>query len=100
MTMSNSRVILPAANRELGMDDELFAKLATASLILQQQARRSFPPAHVEKLLEYAAAVDEAAKRLRDSLMPGWVCGACGVFNGDAKERLRVCRCCGLARRT
>ena len=96
----NSKDVLPVANRELGMDDELFAKLATASLILQQQARRSFPPAHVEKLLEYAAAVDEAAKRLRDSLMPGWVCGACGVFNGDAKERLRACRCCGLARRT
>ena len=100
MTMSISRVILPAANRELGMDDELFAKLAVASLNLQQQARRALSQAYREKLLEYAAAVDEVAKRLRDSLMPGWVCGACGVFNGDAKERLRACRCCGLARRT
>ena len=98
--MSISRVILPAANRELGMDDELLAKLATASLILQQQARRSFSPAHGEKLLEYAAAINEAAKRLRDSLMPGWVCGACGVFNGDAKDRHGACRSCGLARRS
>ena len=96
----NSKDVLPVANRELGMDDELFAKLATASLILQQQARRSFPPAHREKLLEYAAAISEVSKRLKDSLMPGWICGACGAFNGDAKERLRACRCCGLARRT
>ena len=96
----NSKDVLPVANRELGMDDELFAKLATASLILQQRARRSFSPAHGEKLLEYAAAISEAAKRLKDSLMPGWICGACRVFNGDAKERLRACRCCGLARRT
>ena len=96
----NSKDVLPVANRELGMDDELFAKLATASLILQQQARRSFPPAHGEKLLEYAAAISEVSKRLKDSLMPGWICGACGAFNGDAKERLRACRCCGLARRT
>lgn len=98
--MNNSGVVLHTANRELGMDDELFAKLATASLILQQQARRSFSPAHGEKLLEYAAAISEASKRLKDSLMPGWVCGACGVFNGDAKERHGACRSCGLARRS
>ena len=96
----NSKDVLPVANRELGMDDELFAKLATASLNLQQQARRSLTQAYREKLLEYAAAISEASKRLKDSLMPGWICGACGAFNGDAKERLRACRCCGLARRT
>jgi hypothetical protein len=28
-------------------------------------------------------------------LLPGWACGACGTFNGSAKEVLRNCRACG-----
>jgi hypothetical protein len=30
-----------------------------------------------------------------DVLLPGWQCPGCLVFNGDAKERLEACRCCG-----
>ena len=32
-------------------------------------------------------------------MLPGWVCrDGCGAFNGDAKEALTECRCCGKAR--
>lgn len=36
----------------------------------------------------------------RGLLLPGWFCPApeCGVFNGEAKEPLDECRCCGGAR--
>lgn len=46
----------------------------------------------------HAQTVAEARRRLRASMLPGWIC-CCGVFNGDAKERLSACRSCGLARR-
>lgn len=32
------------------------------------------------------------------SMMPHWICRACCAFNGEAKERLAFCRCCGAAR--
>jgi transcriptional regulator with XRE-family HTH domain len=28
-------------------------------------------------------------------LLPGWFCGGCGVFNGEAKEKHYECRSCG-----
>ena len=31
-------------------------------------------------------------------LLPGWTCPKCAGFNGEAKERLVVCRACGTAR--
>jgi len=31
-------------------------------------------------------------------LLKGWSCRACGVFNGEEKERRSECRSCGLAR--
>jgi hypothetical protein len=30
----------------------------------------------------------------------GWDCPGCGAFNGDVKERLKACRCCGTPRPT
>lgn len=30
--------------------------------------------------------------------LPGWTCGACKGFNGEAKEALNVCRGCGAAK--
>lgn len=30
------------------------------------------------------------------SLLPGWTCENCKVFNGSAKENLPACRCCGM----
>jgi hypothetical protein len=30
--------------------------------------------------------------------LPGWMCRACRVFNGEAKETLWACRCCGAPR--
>jgi hypothetical protein len=48
----------------------------------------------------HAASVEDARKRLKASMLPGWRCNACGAFNGDMKERLSACRCCGLARIT
>ena len=47
-----------------------------------------------------AAAVNEARRRLREPMQPGWTCSACGAFVGEAKERHSACRCCGLARQT
>lgn len=32
-------------------------------------------------------------------ILPGWSCGACGAFNGEAKERRSTCRVCDGARR-
>lgn len=32
------------------------------------------------------------------SMFPHWVCLGCGVVNGEAKERLAFCRCCGAER--
>lgn len=29
-------------------------------------------------------------------ILPGWFCDGCQVFNGEAKEKHTVCRCCGL----
>ena len=38
-------------------------------------------------------------RRLRaETLMPGFICKACGVFTGLAKEDHKVCRCCGAPR--
>ena len=31
-------------------------------------------------------------------VLPGWICGACGVFNGSAKEVLLACRACDAPR--
>ena len=82
-----------------GPDPELEPKLAEASAILRQYARATATEEFRQKLLGLADAVDEAGKRVKLSLAPGWLCGACGVFNGDAKERLSACRSCGMARR-
>lgn len=30
--------------------------------------------------------------------LPGWFCVRCRIFNGEAKERLTSCRCCGGGR--
>jgi hypothetical protein len=38
-------------------------------------------------------------QQLRTALvLPGWACTSCLVFNGEAKERLAFCRCCGVRR--
>jgi hypothetical protein len=44
--------------------------------------------------------VRECRRRLHEALLPGWMCSACKAFNGDVKEKLSACRCCGLARQT
>lgn len=31
-------------------------------------------------------------------IFKGWICRACGVFNGEEKHRRSDCRSCGLAR--
>lgn len=35
------------------------------------------------------------SKRAPGWNLPGWTCGHCGVFNGEAKERRDECRSCG-----
>jgi hypothetical protein len=82
-----------------GPDPDLEAKLAEAATILREYARGTATAEFCEKLRGLADAVDEAGKRVKLALSPGWICGACGVFNGDAKERLSACRSCGMARR-
>jgi hypothetical protein len=69
-----------------GFDAELDAKLE----YIEQQFEG----------LVWQPVVAEARKRLRLSMLPGFVCSACGVFTGDCKERQAACRCCGLARRS
>jgi len=32
-----------------------------------------------------------------NDLLPHWTCASCGAFNGEAKEKLSACRCCGTA---
>ena len=65
---------------------------------------------HVIKMLDVAErvtggsffeerqAVEEARALLQANLTPGFMCGACGVFSGDGKERQTHCRCCGAPR--
>lgn len=38
--------------------------------------------------------------KLANVALPGWTCPMCGAFNGEAKERLDVCRGhgCGIPR--
>jgi hypothetical protein len=36
--------------------------------------------------------------KLEGIVLPGWTCPNCGGFNGEAKERLIVCRCCPTPR--
>jgi hypothetical protein len=30
--------------------------------------------------------------------LPAWTCPKCRAFNGETKEKIRACRCCGAAR--
>ena len=65
---------------------------------------------HVIKMLDVAErvtggsffeerqAVEEARALLRANLTPGFMCGACGVFTGTAKENHQACRACGKER--
>jgi len=38
--------------------------------------------------------------QLEGIVLKGWKCSACGIFNGEEKERRSECRACGLARKT
>ena len=44
------------------------------------------------------AAIREARELLKANLTPGFMCGACGVFTGAAKENHQACRACGKER--
>ena len=82
-----------------GPDPDLERKLAEAAQFLRGYAQAPSSEYVGKKIRGWANAVDEAARRVRESLTPGWICGACKAFNSDAKERLSACRCCGMARR-
>lgn len=84
---------------ELGPDPILDARLDTAAGYLRRYATLAMSEPFKKLLEDCACAVDEAKARLGATLAPGWLCGACGAFNSDAKERLSACRCCGMARR-
>ena len=58
------------------------------------------PNGYVEVGVPYLRAMIDELRELRKTvaLFPGWICAACGVFNGSAKEELKECRCCGVAR--
>jgi rubrerythrin len=43
-------------------------------------------------------AIREARARLKANLTPVFMCGSCGVFSGDGKERQTHCRYCGAPR--
>lgn len=36
--------------------------------------------------------------RVAGILLPGWTCPGCRSFNGEAKKKIEVCRCCGVGR--
>jgi hypothetical protein len=71
---------------------------------------RSVLEARIRLLVSEVRAVQDGAQKLINELrayrasraMPGlgWDCQACGVFNGDGRERLTSCRCCGALRST
>ena len=52
----------------------------------------SWPQEAQEELYELLAVL------LSKHIIKGWTCHACGVFNGEEKERRAACRCCGLGR--
>jgi len=73
---------------------EEFDKILAGAEVLFEQFER-FGMDHV-----YVQAIQEARRRLREPMQPGWTCSACGAFCGESKERKSACRCCGLARQT
>lgn len=57
------------------------------------------------RIIRWAVTSKDAEKlyyllgeRLGKLNVRGWKCRACGVFNGEEKERLSACRSCGLGR--
>ena len=51
----------------------------------------------IERLEKDYGELLERTRSMND-LLPGWSCPKCFVFNGDAKEKLTACRCCGSPR--
>jgi len=37
---------------------------------------------------------------VKEFILPGWICALCRAFNGEAKETLTACRCCGAEKAT
>jgi hypothetical protein len=58
--------------------------------------------AYLANLTNVQARSTELLQELRLTrmcmILPGWTCGSCHVFNGEAKEVLSVCRCCQAPR--
>lgn len=77
----------------MGIDDKRFTGLGRDRLI-----------AMIENLEYEKKALNAKIDELKQGIgltgiyLKGFHCGACGVFNGDEKERRSECRSCGLAR--
>jgi hypothetical protein len=80
-----------------GMDAELSSDLQKASDIMRRFALATYTPQFRIELKRLAVRIDEADKRIRNALAPGWIC-ECGIFMHDLREKLTHCRSCDKPR--
>lgn len=81
--------------------------LRSKYLLLGNDSRRAIQALEAEMTLVYenltatqkrcTELLEELRRERASNLFPGWTC-ACGVFNGEAKEKREDCRACGKAK--
>jgi flavin-dependent thymidylate synthase len=83
-------------NRYADAEEEYQRALRTG--VPKELARLIIPVASTgySKIWDEMVRLQERVLELEGGLvLPGWMCGACGVFNGEAKEKRMECRACG-----
>lgn len=81
-----------AIDTDLDVLEKLLARVRAEAL---EEAAKAAAIADNERIS--ADRIRELAKR-SGLLLPGRFCPQCHAFNGDLREKLLVCRCCGAER--